>query len=254
MIALLIARNTFREASRDRMLFGALGAGAALLLATQLLGPLALGEGVRLTVDLGLSGITFLGLILVLMVGTSLVSKEIDRRTIYNLLSRPLARHVYLAGKWAGLTATLWTVALAMGAALSLLLAVRGHAEYVPGIAQATVLAAFELAVVTSCAVLFSALSTPVLSALYTAAVFLLGQWSYDLRAFADRFPAPVSDLCRLAANVVPNLPVFNVRTLAASAQCAPAAHVLIAGAYAAVYCACMLALATAAFESRDFK
>jgi len=225
-----------------------------LLAATQLLAPLALGEGVRLTVDLGLSGITFLGLILVLMVGTSLVSKEIDRRTIYNLLSRPLSRHAYLAGKWAGLTLTLWTVAFAMGGALSLLLAVRGHAEYVPGIAQATLLAALELAVVTSAAVLFSALSTPVLSALYTAALFLVGQWSYDLRAFADRFPAPLSDMVRFAANVVPNLPLFNVRTLAASAHVAPAAHVGIAIVYAAVYCACMLALATAAFETRDFK
>jgi ABC-type transport system involved in multi-copper enzyme maturation permease subunit len=252
--ALLIARNTFREASRDRMLLGALGAGAVLLAATQLLSPLALGEGVRLTVDLGLSGITFLGLILVLMVGTSLVSKEIDRRTIYNLLSRPLARHSYLAGKWAGLTLTLWTVAAAMGAALALLLAARGHAEYAPAIAQATLFAALELAVVTSCAVLFSALSTPVLSALYTAALFLVGQWSYDLRGLADRFPAPMSDICRIASNVVPNLPLFNVRTLAASAQVAPAGHVVLAVAYAAVYCACMLALATAAFESRDFK
>jgi len=188
------------------------------------------------------------------MVGTSLVSKEIDRRTIYNLLSRPLARHTYLVGKWAGLTLTLWTVAMAMGAALAVLVAARGHAEYVPGIAQATLLAALELAVVTSCAVLFSALSTPVLSALYTSGLFLVGQWSYDLRAFAERFPAPASDMCRLTANLVPNLPLFNVRTLAATAHSAPAAHVAIAALYAAAYCACMLALATAAFESRDFK
>jgi hypothetical protein len=63
-----------------------------------------------------------------------------------------------------------------------------------------------------------------------------------------------MSDICRIASNVVPNLPLFNVRTLAASAQVAPAGHVVLAVAYAAVYCACMLALATAAFESRDFK
>jgi len=254
MTALLIARNTFREASRDRMLLGALGAGAVLLAATQLLSPLALGEGVRLTVDVGLSGISFIGLMLVLMVGTSLVSKEIERRTIYNLLSRPIARHTYLAGKWAGLTLTLWTVAGVMGAALSVLLAARGHAEFVPAVAQATLMAALELAVVTSCAVLFSSLSTPVLSALYTVGLYLLGQWSYDLRAFADHFPQPLAGMCRFSADILPNLPLFNVRTLAASAHVASASHVAIAAGYAALYCACTLALATAAFETRDFK
>jgi len=254
MTAYLIARNTFREASRDRLLLGSLGAGAVLLAATQLLAPLALGEGIRLTVDLGLSGISFIGLMLVLLVGTSLVSKEIDRRTIYNLLSRPLARHTYLIGKWAGLTATLWVVAFAMGAALSVILAARGHAEFVPGIAQATYLAALELAVVTACAVLFSAVSTPVLSALYTTGLYLVGQWSYDLRELAGKFPPAAASLCNMAANLVPNLPLFNMRTLAANAETASLAHLGIATLYAAVYCGCALALATAAFETRDFK
>jgi Cu-processing system permease protein len=254
MTALLIARNTFREASRDRLLLGALGAGAVLLAVSQLLAPLALGEGIRLTVDLGLSGISLIGLMLVLLVGTSLVSKEIDRRTIFNLLSRPLSRHTYLVGKWAGLTATLWVLAATMGAALAVLLAARGHAEYVPGIVQATYLAALELAVITSCAVLFSAVSTPVLSALYTTGVYVVGQWSYDLREFAAQFPPQLAWVCRLAANVVPNLPMFNARTLAASAETTSIGHLGLATIYAAVYCACALSLATAAFETRDFK
>lgn len=254
MIALLIARNTFREASRDRLLIGALGAGAVLLTATQLLGPLALGEGVRLTVDVGLSGISMIGLMLVLLVGTSLVSKEIDRRTIYNLLSRPLARHTYLIGKWAGLTATLWVVAAAMAVALSALLALRGHSEFVPAILEAVYLAALELAVVTAVAVLFSAVSTPVLSALYTTGAYLAGQWSFDLRAFASKFPSGLESVFRVAADVLPNLPLFNMRTLAAAAQTTSLAHLALATAYAAVYCACALCLATAAFETRDFK
>ena len=254
MTALLIARNTFREASRDRLLIGALGAGAALLVATQLMAPLAMGEGVRLTVDAGLSGISIIGLLLVLLVGTSLVSKEIDRKTIYNLLSRPLARHSYLMGKWAGLTLTLWIVAFSIGAVLSVLLAVRGHAEFLPGIAEATYMASLELAVITACAVLFSAISTPVLSALYTIGVYLVGQWSYDLRAFSGKFPAPLASAFQIAADVVPNLPLFNIRTLAASAQTATPQQLGIATLYALVYCACALCLATAAFESRDFK
>lgn len=254
MMIFLIARNTFREASRDRMLLGAIGAGAVLLAATQLLAPLALGEGIRLTVDVGLSGVSAIGLMLVLLVGTSLVSKEIDRRTIYNLLSRPMARHTYLIGKWAGLTATLWVVAVAMGAALGLLLAVRGHAEFVPAIGQAVYLAALELAVITSVAVLFSAMSTPVLSALYTTGLYMVGQWSYDLRTFSSKFPPAIASACQMASDLVPNLPLFNMRTEAAMAQMTSPAHLVLATAYAALYCGCALCLATASFETRDFK
>jgi len=89
MRALLVARNTFREVVRDRVLMGLVIGGLVLLLVTRLASPLAMGEGLRLTVDLGLSSISWLGLLVVLTVGTALVSKEIDRKTIFNLLSRP---------------------------------------------------------------------------------------------------------------------------------------------------------------------
>ena len=254
MTTLAIAHNTFREATRDRLLVGAFGAGAALLGATQLLSPLALGEGLRLTVDLGLSGICVIGLVLVLLVGTNLVGKEIDRRTIYNLLSRPVSRRSYLVGKFAGLAATQWLVALGIGAGLMALLVARGHPEHLPSTAQAIYLTGLELSVVTAVAVLFSAVSTPVLSALYTLGLYLVGQWSLDLRTFATKFPPAAATACRMAADVVPNLQLFNMRTLAANAQVTTGAHLVIATGYALLYCACALTLATAALETRDFK
>ena len=182
MIAAVIARNTYREATRDRVLLGMASAGVVFLVAIQGLTPLALGEGTRLVVDLGLSAISMLGLLVVLLVGTSLVAKEIERRTIYTLLSRPIARPVYLIGKWAGLTASVWSIAAVLGVALWLVLCARGHSGFGPAIAQATYLAMLELAVVTSIAVMFSALSTPALSALYTLGAYCAGQWCYDLR------------------------------------------------------------------------
>jgi hypothetical protein len=254
MIVALVAHNTFREATRDRVLAGVTAAGVALLAVCQVASPLALGEGTRLTVDLGLSGISMLGLLIVLLVGTSLVAKEIERRTIYNLLSRPIARPAYLVGKWAGLTAALWVVAAALGLALGVVLALRGAPGHGWAVAQATYLAGLELAVVTAVAVLFSALSTPVLSALYTLGVFVAGQWSYDLRQLATQAPEPLGLLLRVAADLLPNLPVFNMRTLAAAGEPTTLLHLAFATAYAALYAGCALALATAAFESRDFK
>jgi ABC-type transport system involved in multi-copper enzyme maturation permease subunit len=190
----------------------------------------------------------------VLLVGTSLVAKEIERRTIFSLLSRPIPRPVYLVGKWAGLTASLWAVALALGVGLWVVLALRGGVGHAPAMFQGVYLAALELAVVTSIAVLCSALSTPVLSALYTLGFYCVGQWSGDLRTFAEQFPEPAATLVRGAASLAPNLPLFNMRSLAAAGETTSLIHLGIATAYALLYVTCVLALASAAFESRDFK
>jgi ABC-type transport system involved in multi-copper enzyme maturation permease subunit len=254
MIALLVAQNTFREVVRDRVLIGLVLGGLFLLGFTRIASPLAMGEGLRLTVDLGLSSISWLGLLVVLTVGTALVSKEIDKRTIFNLLSRPLPRPLYLVGKWLGLTRALAAVAAILGVALWLVVALLGHAAYAGSIAQAVFLASLELAVINSLAVMFSALSTPLLSALYTLGFFLAGQWCADLRRFASSCPDGLKTLLEGAANVMPNLPLFNMRTLAASGDLTTWTHLGLASAYAALYCACVLSLAAAAFESRDFK
>ena len=254
MIALLVAQNTFREVVRDRVLMGLVIGGLVLLAVTRLASPLAMGEGLRLTVDLGLSSISWLGLLVVLTVGTALVSKEIDRRTIFNLLSRPLPRPFYLLGKWLGLTVALATVAAILGAALWLVVALLGHGNYAGSIAEAVFLATLELAVINSLAVMFSALSTPLLSALYTLGFFLGGQWCGDLRRLASHCPDGLKALLEGAANVMPNLPLFNMRTLAAAGELTSWTHLGLASAYAGLYCACVLSLAAAAFESRDFK
>lgn len=254
MNVLLIAHNTFREATRDRVVAGVVAAGLALLGVTLAASPLALGEGGRLLVDLGLTGISVLGLLVILLTGTSLVAKEVERRTIYNLLSRPIQRPAYLVGKWAGLSATLWTVAVLLGLALWGLVALRGQAAAGPAVLQAVYLAGLELTVVTALAVMFSALSTPVLSALYTLGFVVAGQWSYDLRAFAAKFPPELGAVLNAVAHLVPNLPLFNMRTLAAAGETTTVLHLGLATAYAAVYVGAALALAAAAFESRDFK
>jgi hypothetical protein len=188
------------------------------------------------------------------MVGTQLVAKEIERRTIFNLLSRPIARPTYLIGKWAGLTGAVCTIAALLGAVLWGVMSARGAASYGPAIAQATYLAGLELAVVTAIAVMFSALSTPVLSSLYTLGLFCVGQWSDDLRSFAHHFPPALGRITEMVANAVPNLPLFNMRGLATAGHVTTGEHLLIATLYALLYCGCVLALGAAAFESRDFK
>jgi ABC-type transport system involved in multi-copper enzyme maturation permease subunit len=225
-----------------------------VLLIARLLVPLALGEGLRLIVDIGLSAVSAFGMLVIMLVGTSLVSKEIERRTIYNLLSRPLPRPLYLIGKWAGLSAALWTVALLLGAAVVALAMLGGGAARVPAILVGVYMAGLELTVMAALATLFSALSTPVLSALYTLGFYCAGQWSYDLRVFAAKFPPALGAASEALATVLPNLPAFNVRGLAAVGQAPEPLQIGIATLYALLYVGGTLSLAAVAFEGRDFR
>jgi len=134
------------------------------------------------------------------------------------------------------------------------LVLLRGQGMSGAAVLQGVYLAGLELTVITSLAVMFSALSTPVLSALYTLGFFVVGQWSYDLRVFAERLPKELGAVLGVVANLVPNLPLFNMRTLAAEGHTTTWLHLTLATGYAAVYVACALALAAAAFESKDFK
>lgn len=254
MNALLIAQNTFREAIRDRVLAGLLVAGLAVLVVAQPLRVLALGEGVRLTADLGLASISLLGLLAILLVGSHLVAKEVERRTIFNLLSRPIARPTYLVGKWLGLAGALAVFALVLGACLGGVLVMLDAAPQARALVPAVYLATLELGVLSAVAVMFSALSTPVLSALYTLGLFVVGACSADLRAFAPKFPGSLRGLIEFVANVVPNLPLFNARALVAGGAAVSSDQLLVATSYAALYVACVLALASAAFETREFK
>lgn len=254
MKAFLIAQNTFREAIRDRVLTGLLVAGFAVLLLTQPLTLLALGEGLRLTADMGLAAVSLLGLLAILMVGSHLVAKELERRTIFNLLSRPVSRSTYLVGKWLGLAGALAVFAALLGAALVGLLFLLGARHAVGVIAPALYLTVLELALLAAVAVMFSALSTPVLSALYTLGLFVVGACSQDLRAFAPQFPDGLRQAIEAFANVVPNLPVFDARALVAQGVAAGPERLVFATGYAAVYVGCVLALASAAFETREFK
>ena len=251
---LAVARGTFREAVRDRVLFLVLVFGGAVLVLSRVVSPIALGEGPRITVDLGLSALGLIGIAIVVLVGTQLVHKEIERRTIHVVLSRPLSRAQYLVGKWAGLAATMATAVAAMTLILVAVGAsVRGPAIIGP-IIQAAFMIACANAVLAALAVLFSSLSTPVLSVLYTLGLYATGFWTNDLRNFAAQVPGLAGDAMRLASYVIPNLELFNLRAQVAHAEGATLLHLALGVGYAATYSAAALSLAVVAFERRELK
>jgi len=251
---LAVARSTFREALRDRVLVLVFAFGAIVLAMSRLLAPIALGEGPRITVDLGLSALGLVGIAIVVLVGTQLVHKEIERRTIHVVLSRPVSRSEYLIGKWAGLAATMAVAVFGMTA----MLAAVGTSVLGPSIVGPIVQAAFMIAcanaILAALAVLFSSLSTPVLSVAYTLGLYATGYWTNDLRTFARQLPGLGGEVLNAVSYVLPNLEVFNLRSQVAYGEGASVFHLALAMGYAGAYVAAALALAVVAFERRELK
>src|ERR1043166_559570 len=185
---LAIARNAFREAVRDRVLYNLLLFVLLLIAGAIFLGELSAGQESKIIVDLGLSAMLLFGAFIAIFVGVGLVYKEIERRTLYAILSKPIGRGQFLLGKYLGLGLTLLINVAIMGVGVSLALTYihRGWDPLVLKIWPAILLIYFELMLLTGVALLFSSFSSPALSALMTFFVFIIGHFSGDLKSLAS--------------------------------------------------------------------
>lgn len=253
---LCVARNTFREAVRDRILYSLVLFVLLLVVAAIFLGAVSNSQDAKIIVDLGLSAMLLFGAFIAILVGVGLVYKEIERRTVFAMLAKPIGRSEFVLGKYLGLCLMLAVNVAIMGAGVSLaLLYARGAASRLPiQIWPAITLIYLELAIVTAVALLFSSFSTPVLSALVSVAVVVIGHFSVDLKAFTTAGPAPARLLFGALYHLLPNFSTFAFITPAAHGIVPPPGHLLLAGLYAVVYVTVLLAGAALIFARRDFK
>jgi len=179
-----IVLNSFRENIRDRILYNLLVFALLMIVLSVALVQLSTGEWQRITIDVGLSSVWIFGSLMAIFLGISLVSKEIERRTIYTLLSKPVARSAFLLGKYLGLTLTILVNMAVMVAVYILILHyLRGHFSMAQ--AQALILIFVSQMVVVATALFFSTFSTPTLSAIFTLALFVIGHLTGQIRDFA---------------------------------------------------------------------
>ena len=218
-----------------------------------LIGQLTAGQDVKIIKDLGLAAISVFGLLMAVFIGVGLVWKEVERRSIYSLLAKPVRRGEVVAGKYAGLALTLLVNMAAMAAAYFAVLAYMGGAD--PRLLVAIVLIAAELLLVTAVALFFSTFSTPFLSTVLTLGLWVIGRFNSGLRDFGVvTESAAASWLTRGIYYVFPNFSAFDVKLQAVHGLPVPAAYVATTLAYAGVYVALLLAGAIAIFSRRDFK
>jgi ABC-type transport system involved in multi-copper enzyme maturation permease subunit len=254
---LAIARNAFREAVRDRVLYNLVLFVLLLIAGAIFLGELSAGEESKIIVDLGLSAMLLFGAFIASFVGVGLVYKEIERRTLYAILSKPVGRGQFLLGKYLGLCLTLLINVLVMGVGVSLALIYvrRGWDPLAMKIWPAIFLIYFELMIITAVALLFSSFSTPALSALLTFFVFIIGHFSADLKGLAATSNSVVARLLfRGLYYLLPNLTNFSVITPAAHGVTPDLTSFGLATVYMVVYVGVLLAAATLVFSRRNFK
>jgi len=262
-----IAVNVFRESVRDKVLYNLVLFAILLMGSSYLIGQLTAGQDIKIIKDLGLSAIAMFGLFIAVFIGIGLVSKEVERRSIYSLLSKPIQRYQLVLGKYAGLVLTLGVNIAIMVAAFyavlaymqwvappDMLLALDGPALD-PRLLKAVVLTFAELSVVTAIALFFSTFSSPMLSASFTAALYVAGHFSADLRNFDQVVNSRATTLvARGLYWILPNLAPFDVKMQVVHAQPVPAGYIAMSLAYAMAYIGILLAMAVMIFSRRDFK
>ncbi|MEQ1765507.1 MAG: ABC transporter permease subunit [Pyrinomonadaceae bacterium] len=250
-----IAKNTFRESVRDRILYNLVLFVLLITACAVLLGDLTDGQEARTIVNFGLNAMLLFGSFIAIFVGVGLVSKEIERKTVYAVFSKPVRRAEFIVGKYLGLCATLLVNVAVMGVGVTLALLLVGGKSLIGSAWLAIVLIFFELMIVTSVALVFSAFSTPALSALLTFLVFIIGHLSSSLRDLAATLESKAAAyLLEAIYFLLPNLSLFSFRTEAALGISATVPSIFGGIAYALCYIAVMLVISIVIFTRRDFK
>jgi len=253
----VVALNTFREAVRDRVLYNLVFFALLMMVAAIAVGQISIGIEQTVIVSLGLSAISVIGLLISVFIGVALVSKEMDKRTLYALLAKPVRRWEFLLGKFAGLVLTLAvnTAAMALG-----LLLVMIYVKHTLERSDAVVLVAvyfilLKLALIVALALMFSCFTTPLLAILFTVGLYIVGLYVQELRNVPVNVMSPaMAAFTKWLSYLLPNFENFNVMAMAAHGKAVPGAFILQNTLYTVVYCAIVLTAAAAVFSRRNLK
>jgi ABC-type transport system involved in multi-copper enzyme maturation permease subunit len=250
----VIASNTFREALRDKILYLFFGFSVVLLASSKLFGILTVGDQSKIIKDMGLAGIQFFLMLIAVMMSVLLISREIDSRTVYYILAKPVRRWQFLLGKYAGLLLTVLVNLVLMTVILVLFVWLYGGG-FDPRLVLATGMIGVEMAVLVAFATLFSVLTRPILGSVFTLAVFVVGHVSQDLWLLTRHLPGSLGrTLVSVLYYVVPNLERFNFKTEVVHQLPIPTAAVAWAFVYGVAFTALVLVLACLRFGSKDLQ
>ena len=262
-----IAFAVFRESVRDRVLYNLVGFALLVIGASFLIGQLTAGQDVKIIKDLGLAAMALFGLFIAIFIGIGLVSKEVERRSIYSLISKPVRRSELVVGKYLGLVVTIAINIVVMAAVWYAVLGVMWWTASVevragwdgspidPRMLVAVYLMFAQLMLVIAIALFFSTFSTPMLSAVFAFGLYIAGHFGADLKNFDVAVgDSPVRYVTTALYYVLPNMAMFDVKNAVVHGQAVPVGYVVTATLYAGAYITALVAGAVWVFSRRDFK
>ncbi|MDI6807497.1 MAG: ABC transporter permease [Candidatus Eisenbacteria bacterium] len=247
-----IVLNTFREAIREKALYLVVAFGILLIISGRLVTPLALGEEAKIMTDLGLSALSLFSLLIVVLVGTSLLRKEMERHTAYSVLSKPVRREEFILGKYLGLLLTV-TLAIFLMSLILILTLRMTTGKWEPVMLLGAFFAFLEAVVLTGAAVFFSTFAGSVTSSLFILSIYVLGETSGSLKYWVDRGGSQLGKgAVSLAYYMLPNLTALNVRGELVHGVPVTAERIIFCFSYSLLYAFATLAIAVLVFRRRD--
>ena len=254
---LIVARNTFREAVRDRVHYNLVFFAFLMIASAVIVGQISMDIETVVMVSLGLSAISLIGLLIAVFMGVGLVSKEIDKRTLHAVLAKPLRRWEFLLGKFAGLVVTLAvnTAAMAAGLFAALWLVKHSIARGDAVVLVAVYFILLKLMLVVALAMLFSCFTSPLLAILFTGGLYLAGLFVSELRSLQLTNLTPqMQKFFAVISYMLPNFGNYDVMGAAAHGRSIAAMLILHNTLYTILYCAIVLGAAAVIFSRKDLK
>lgn len=263
-----IAFITFKEGIRNRAIYGISLFALLLLSANLLISGMMMRSAGKTSVDMALSTISLSGLLLVLFVGINLIAKDLDKRTIYMVLARPISRAQYILGKFCGMALLIVTTVffLSIFAGLSIFLVRSVYPEYAERVSFALV--SLAICFTTLMLILLSALSflfasfssTSFITLALTIITYIIGTSLSDVKALVETpkaigtgVPPITIALVKWAYYLFPNLSLFDIKLQAAHGLNVPAAYIFWVVVYGTVYTTLAISLAALIFRNKEF-
>jgi len=248
---LVIAKNTFRQTIRDKILYGIFTFGLLFIGSTVILGSLALEDNIFIIRNLGLAGIYIFSLIITIFLASSLIYSEVENRTTYILLAKPVARSSIIIGKFLGLLLAIATTTLLMTLAYIIIVVTNGGGIDYSALA-AVGIQMFEMALLIAIIILFSIFTTPLGSIIYTILIVYIGHSLSFMLLYAERSGNLARSVLYSIYYLFPNLEKFNIRNLVVHNISVSSQDTLIVTIYAITYTVFLIYLAQSLFNRKD--
>jgi ABC-type transport system involved in multi-copper enzyme maturation permease subunit len=249
-----IAVNTFKESARNKMFYLLVFFGIFFALSSKLVSFLTLGDSIKVLKDTGLAAINFFCVLIAVFTGINLVYKEIEKKTVYNILSKPVSRDQFIIGKFLGLALTMLVALASMAVIFFFFVALSG------GGLDARILLYFlmlflELLVIVAISLLFSSFTTPILSFIFTVSLYLIGHILWTFNEFKSYLTAPLwKTLALVIYYLLPNLEKFNIKNDVVLGGPLHPWTLAFSVLYALAYILALLAVTILVFRRRDFQ